>query len=65
MEKILFTVKQARMYAGLSQEEVAKKLNVHRETYAKWEKKPGLMTIDHAKLFSQVVQRSPHELFFL
>lgn len=64
-EKVMFTIKQARLYAGLSQQEVSKKLKVHRETYARWEKQPGLMSIDHAKLFANIVQRSPSELFFL
>lgn len=37
------TVKQARVGAGLTQEEMAKRLHVSTPTYGAWERNPGRM----------------------
>lgn len=59
-----FTVKQARLLAGLTQKEVAQMLNMHVQTYMKLEKNPELMSIKTAKEFSQIVGRNFEEIFF-
>ena len=41
------SLKSARMMRGLTQSEMAEKLNVHRNTYAHWEEEPE--TISMAK----------------
>lgn len=41
------SLKSARMMRGITQSEMAEKLNVHRNTYAKWEEDPE--TISMAK----------------
>lgn len=65
LNEIKFTLKQARVYKGVSQGEVANVLKVHRQTYMKWEERPDLMPIGKALLFSEFVGRKPSELIFL
>jgi len=59
-----FTVKQARLLAGLTQKEVAQMLKMHVQTYMKLEKNPELMSIKTAKEFSRIVGRNFEEIFF-
>lgn len=58
------TLKQARNDRRLSQKEIAEKLDVHRQTYMKWEKTPELMPIKAARKFSEIVQISVDEIKF-
>ena len=50
-----YTPKQARLLAGKSQDEMAKALNIHRQTYAKLEKNPEQITIAQAHVFAEYV----------
>lgn len=59
-----FTVKQARRYADLTQEAVAKALGVSVSTYAKLEKHPELFTMAQAQHFCTAVSISEDEINF-
>ena len=58
------TMKQSRLMASLTQKEVAQEMSVHHHTYMKWEHNPGSMTIDNARMFANIVNRSFDEIFF-
>lgn len=58
------TLKQARLFSELSQEELANLLGVHRQTYMKWEKKPEEMPMGKAVEFCRIVKVSIDEIFF-
>lgn len=58
------TVKQARLLSGFTQKKVAEKLNVHRDTFAKWESESDLMPVGKAKQFSRIVEKSYDDIFF-
>lgn len=58
------TVKQARLLAGYTQKQIADILGVHVQTYMKWERNPGEMSISTAKQFSKIVGRGFDEIFF-
>lgn len=60
-----FTVKQARQYAGLTQENVAKSLKIDRTTYLKYEKRPDVMPAGKAMEFSLLVGISLNDIIFL
>lgn len=49
------TMKQARIGIEATQQEIADKLGVHVQTYARMEKHPEDMTIKQALLFAQIV----------
>lgn len=49
------TMKQARLFKGLSQKETAKMLGIHRQTLGKWEKDAADMTLGKVKEFSELV----------
>lgn len=51
----MFTMKLARVKAGLTQEQVAKLLGVSRNTYNDYENYNVVMKIDKGILFSQIV----------
>lgn len=57
-------VKVARIEADMSQQDVADRMGIHVQTYAKLEKNPDMMTIDDAKLFSSIVGRNITDIFF-
>ena len=42
------TLKAARVNAGMTQEDLAEAIGVHRQTVAKWEENPQLMSIETA-----------------
>lgn len=63
MEKI--TVKAARINAGLKQEDVAKALDIHTQTYMKFEQHPEKMTVKMANDFAKIVHRSVEAIYFL
>ncbi|WP_353853090.1 helix-turn-helix transcriptional regulator [Dehalobacter restrictus] len=58
------SVKKARLLSELSQEQIAEKLNVHRQTYMKWEQNPDDMTVKKAKEFCVIVGIPFDEIFF-
>ena len=59
-----FTVRQARTYAGMTQQEMCKKLGIDRGTYSKIEKNPQLATIGQINMISRVTG-IPVDSFFL
>lgn len=59
-----FTLKQARLLSGLTQVQVAEKLEVHRDTYMKWERNADMMPVGKAKEVSAIFGRGIDEIFF-
>ena len=51
-------LKEARKEAGLSQEQVAEKMNVSRSAIAKWETDKGMPDINNLKVISQLLNVS-------
>lgn len=49
-----FTLKQARLYSGLTQKEVSKELNMTEKTYIQYEKYRRELRISHAIKFSEI-----------
>lgn len=58
------TVKGARQLAGYTQGEMSVKMGVHMHTYRRWERNPEKMTIEQAKRFCFIVNRSIEDIFF-
>lgn len=59
-----FSVKQARLYAGFTQVEVAEKLGISRDSYRKIELSPETASVAIAKKFSEVVGIPIDQIFF-
>lgn len=59
-----YTMKQARVGIGYTQQEMADKMGIHVQTYARMEKHPEDMTIKQAKSFSNIVGVPLSELSF-
>lgn len=60
----MFTVKQARQYAGLTQAQMAEKLGISRSSYIWLEAHPDRTTVTQAKKISEVTGISFDDLFF-
>lgn len=58
------SMKQARVGANMTQAQIADKMGIHPQTYAKIERHPGSATIDQAKQFSKIVGVSMDDIFF-
>lgn len=58
-----FTLRQARAYAGLTQAEMAKNLNIDRGTYIKLEKDPSEATVRQLNAISQITGIPLTEIF--
>lgn len=58
------SIKAARINANLTQEELASKLGVHRQTLSKWEENPAIMKINDAKKLCDVLNLSLSQIFF-
>lgn len=61
----MFTVKQWRLAKGISQEEMAKKCGVHRNTYASWEDNPDKITIGNAIIIARALGESIDKVFYI
>ena len=59
-----FTIKQARKLGDKSQNEMAKALKVHVQTYRKIENNPRMATIDQVKIIAEQTGLSFDQLFF-
>lgn len=59
-----FTLKQARDYAGFTQDEVAKKLGIATVTYGKYERGENEIKVKAAKNFSKIVGIKFDDLIF-
>lgn len=60
----MFTVKQARQYAGLTQAQMAEKLGISRSSYIWLEAHPDRTTVAQAKKISEITGISFDDLFF-
>ncbi|OKP94782.1 helix-turn-helix transcriptional regulator [Paenibacillus sp. P32E] len=58
------TVKQARLFSGKTQQEIADVLSVHVQTYMKWERNPDEMSVGTAKQFARIVEQDFESIFF-
>ena len=58
------TVKAARVNAGLTQEELANKMGVHRSTISSWETNPSTMQIKDAELLCKILNIPISKIFF-
>lgn len=56
------TLEDARKEAGLTQDYMAAELGIVRQTYARMEKNPELMTIAQAKVVCQILGTSLSEI---
>lgn len=59
-----FTLKQARDYAGFTQDEVAKKLGIATVTYGNYERGEREFKVKAAKKFSKIVGIKFDDLIF-
>lgn len=59
-----FTVKQARQHIGYTQDQMAEKFGVCRDTYRKIENNPELCTVAQAKQLALVTGISLDQIFF-
>lgn len=57
------SIKAARVNANLTQEELAKKLGVHRQTIAKWENCPSSMKISKVTMLCDALKISISNIF--
>jgi len=58
------TVKQARIGIEATQQEIADKMGIHVQTYARLEKHPEGMTIKQAIAFANIVKLSVSDISF-
>lgn len=58
------TMKQWRLAKELSQEEMAAKCKVHRNTYASWEDNPDNVSVGNAKIIAEALGESVDTIFF-
>ena len=58
------TVKQWRLAKGISQEQMAEKCGVHRNTYASWEENPEDISVKNAKIIANALGESVDLIFF-
>lgn len=65
MTNVKFTIKQARKYKGLTQEEMAKVLGMAKRTYIDYEQYKIPLRIDKAFLFAECVGFSIDDIIFL
>jgi transcriptional regulator with XRE-family HTH domain len=61
---MILTLKQARLIKGLTQSQMAERLNVHVQTYRKMEKEPDEVTIGDAKKICEILDVSYDFIFF-
>lgn len=53
MERV-FTIKQARLLAGLTQEKAAGEMGISRDRYMRLERSPELVTVGQAREISRI-----------
>lgn len=62
---MMFTIEQARKYAGLTQLELAKRLNVSLDVYRRLVNAPETTTVPQAKIISRETGISIDNIIFL
>lgn len=60
----MFTIKQARQYAGYTQKKMAEKLGISRSSYIYLEKNPNRATVGQAQAISDATGIPFSDLFF-
>ena len=60
----MLTLKQWRRVREISQENMAKQLGIHVNTYINWEQDPGGITITNAGKIAKILGVSPNEIAF-
>lgn len=58
------TLKQWRLAKEISQEEMASKCGVHRNTYASWEEEPDNISVRNAVIIANALHESVNTIFF-
>lgn len=58
------TMKQARVGADMTQQQIADKMGVHVQTYQRMEQNPQDVTIKQGKVFSEIVGCNFEDIFF-
>lgn len=53
-EKLRLKMKSARVGAGLTQDDVAEKLGIHRQTIVNWENHPEKMSFEKLKVLANL-----------
>jgi DNA-binding XRE family transcriptional regulator len=61
---VRLSLKAARANADLTQKNVAKRLNIHVQTYRKLEENPDMATVAQAKKLAEILQVPYDEIFF-
>ncbi|MCV9884734.1 helix-turn-helix transcriptional regulator [Metabacillus halosaccharovorans] len=61
---VKFTLKQARLLKGYSQNQMAEELGIHVQTYRKMEKQPDTVTVGEAKKISEILGMNYDHIFF-
>lgn len=59
-----FTIKQARLFADKTQQEMADFLGIHVQTYRKLEENPAKATVEQAQKISEITGISYDQIFF-
>lgn len=59
-----FTVKQARVYNGFTQVEMAQKMGISRDIYRKIEENPDSATVQQARSISEITGIPVDDIFF-
>lgn len=61
---VRLSLKAARANVDMTQRSVAKRLNIHVQTYRKLEENPDMVTVAQAKKLAEIFQVSYDEIFF-
>ena len=64
MEKFQISLAAARVNAGLTQEEVAKSMNISKNTLVNWEKGKAEPTINQGRRLSELYNMPLEHIFF-
>lgn len=59
------SMKQARVGANLTQQEIADKMGIHVQTYQRMESHPGDVTIKQGKIFAEIVGLKFDDIFLI
>lgn len=57
------TMRQARLYYGLSQSKIARELGIHPKTYARLEDRADIITVAQYRRFCEILGVKRDEIF--
>jgi DNA-binding XRE family transcriptional regulator len=63
-KKVQLTMKQARIGANLTMQEIAEKMGIHYQTYSRMEAHPEDVTIKEAYKFAEITGLNFEDIFF-